>query len=660
MAEKLSDNYEILEKLGEGGMGIVYKALDKNLDRIVAIKILTPSFARDKHFIKRFQSEAKSLAKIEDTNIVTIYAFTDSSSGSFIVMQYIDGGTLANKIAKEGKLDWRAALPIIKQSLSALSHAHKAGVIHRDIKPQNILLTKEGIVKVTDFGLAKVIQDSESTVTLARAGTIYYMSPEQVKGEHDINHLSDIYSLGITFYELLAGKTPFNKSDSEFTLQLKIVEGKIPPVRKLFPDIPNELNKIIEKMINRNPAKRFQSADEVLAALDRLPTDQPEEKVQVQKSKKHTGLFVAFITLALLFSVFFILKPFSKVSTKSDNKTEIRPTRAMSEPDYQLVADSINQETNKLELNDQAAKTTKPQPEKKKPQKVLCSVSINSLPERVALYINDQLKGTTPLQLLLPQGTYEIRLEGFGYETKAERLRISTPKQDRFYVLNRLLDIDTVPSGTDVTVNDSLTLPSPFIYKTPANSKGINLLVEKAGYETIDTTIVFDKNFDNKIVLVLPKIYNQSIKLLLAQKVNIYLNGKFVGKTRRREFVKGLPPGEYLVRIETDSLYNGEPKIWQSHINVVKDKQKSFTIDFHSSYRFVIISNPNGQYLFIDGKVAKDEKNLPIQTPTQLLLSTGEHVLQVKKNLSDKNFSSVKRVNISGEYEGGKIQIGFD
>jgi tRNA A-37 threonylcarbamoyl transferase component Bud32 len=262
------DNYKILSVLGKGGMGIVYKARDKSLDRDVAIKMMDTSLTRDESFLKRFQSEAKALAKLQNPNIVSVFALRESEYGFCIVMEFVEGGTLSDRLREEGRLSVPEAIIIFKQLLSALDHAHKVGIIHRDLKPGNVMLSQENVVKVTDFGLAKIQAASAATVTVGTGGTLFYMSPEQVKGLANVDARGDIYSIGMTLYEALAGRMPFGSEDTDFSIRQAIVQGNIPSPDKLNPSLPREIVKIIQKSIERDPKDRYQTAGEMRQALE--------------------------------------------------------------------------------------------------------------------------------------------------------------------------------------------------------------------------------------------------------------------------------------------------------------------------------------------------------------------------------------------------------
>jgi len=304
-------NYKISEILGRGGMGVVYKAHDMTLDRDVALKMMDARLAADGSFLRRFQAEAKALAKLQNPNIVTIHALRESELGFCIVMEFVKGMTLADVIKQTGPLPFGRALHIFRQILTAVGHAHREGIIHRDIKPSNIMLAEGDFVKVTDFGLAKIQQSSTGTVTVGTGGTLFYMSPEQLKGLANVDHRGDIYSIGMALYESVTGTLPFRDTDSDFAIREAIVKGSILPPDKIKPDLPKELVKVITKAIDTDLGKRFQSATEMWKALEKCDTIGKAEKerrvndktVTIIAAKPHRSkkpLYVVSSLVALL------------------------------------------------------------------------------------------------------------------------------------------------------------------------------------------------------------------------------------------------------------------------------------------------------------------------------------------------------------------------
>ena len=290
MIGKVIDNFQILDVVGKGGMGVVYRAKDVSLDRDVALKMMDPALARDEDFLKRFKSEAKALARLQNPNIVSIFALRETEIGFCLVMEFVEGNTLADRIREGGAMPIEAALPIFKQILIALDHAHKIGVIHRDIKPSNIMLTKNDVVKVTDFGLAKIQQVSAATMTLGTGGTLFYMSPEQVRGLANVDARGDIYSLGMTLYEAVVGQVPFTNTDTDFSIRQSIVEGKIPSPDKINPNLSKGVVRVIQKSIDKEPARRYQTAAEMWGELEKVG---PKKRSEFQKKMEETTQPVA-------------------------------------------------------------------------------------------------------------------------------------------------------------------------------------------------------------------------------------------------------------------------------------------------------------------------------------------------------------------------------
>lgn len=271
----LEDRYQILELIGEGGMAVVYKAMDNRLNRLVAVKIMRDEFAADEDFKRRFSSESQAVAMLSHPNIVTVYDVSHSDSLEFIVMELIDGITMKQYLERKGAVGWRETLHFAKQIAKALSHAHAKGIIHRDIKPQNIMLLRDGTIKVADFGIAAL--ENEATEMSGQAiGSIHYISPEQARGEYP-NSRCDIYSLGVVMYEMLTGQLPYT-GDSLTEIALKHIEAKPVPPHEIVDDFPLEFEGIISKAMNPNADERYQSANELLEALELFTDSQIESE----------------------------------------------------------------------------------------------------------------------------------------------------------------------------------------------------------------------------------------------------------------------------------------------------------------------------------------------------------------------------------------------
>lgn len=261
----LDDRYEILEVIGTGGMAVVYKAMCHRLNRYVAVKILRDELANDEEFRKRFQTEAQAVAMLSHPNIVSVYDVSHSDGVEYIVMELIEGVTLMQYMKKKGALGWKEALHFAVQISKALEHAHEKGIVHRDIKPQNIMILKDGTIKVADFGIAALesAQEKKSDQTV---GSVHYIAPEQARGEQP-DPRSDIYSLGVVMYEMLTGKMPYDGDTAE-QVAMKHITGHPVPPQELNPEIPEELAAITLKAMNSDINARYQSASELLRDLE--------------------------------------------------------------------------------------------------------------------------------------------------------------------------------------------------------------------------------------------------------------------------------------------------------------------------------------------------------------------------------------------------------
>ena len=270
IGKMLDNRYELLELLGTGGMANVYKAKCHRLNRLVAIKILKSELAENAEFRRRFRDESLAVAQLSHANIVSIYDVSSSQGIDYIVMELIDGITLKQYMERRGKMDWREALHFITQIMRGLSHAHSRGIIHRDIKPQNIMVLRDGSVKVADFGIA-CLADAHQTLAQEALGSVHYISPEQAKGER-LDARSDIYSAGVVLYEMLTGRLPF-EGNSAVSVAIQHLSSVPLSPRELNPDIPEALELICMKAMNADLNKRYQSADAMLVDLEKFRKD---------------------------------------------------------------------------------------------------------------------------------------------------------------------------------------------------------------------------------------------------------------------------------------------------------------------------------------------------------------------------------------------------
>lgn len=289
--EIIADRYEIVSRLGSGGMAIVYKALDRKLNRQVTFKVMREEYAGDEDFIRRFHKEARAAGSISHQNLVNIYDVGTEDLTHYIVMEYIDGYTLKDLIKRKAPFTNEETLGVAIQIGAALEHAHKNKIVHRDIKPQNILITSDGVVKVTDFGIARASSDATQTATSNTMGSVHYFSPEQARGGYT-DCKSDIYSLGVVMYEMATGKLPFD-GDTPVAIALKHINEEMPDIKNLNPVVSESLVKIIEKATEKLSAKRYQTMDAMSNDLKRALTNSTGDFVKGadEEEESHTVSF---------------------------------------------------------------------------------------------------------------------------------------------------------------------------------------------------------------------------------------------------------------------------------------------------------------------------------------------------------------------------------
>ena len=264
----LSGRYELLEKIGDGGMAVVYKGKDRLLNRYIAIKILRPEFTKDSTFVENFKRESQAAAGLTHPNIVGVYDVGREGNINYIVMELIEGRTLNDIIAEEAPMDYKRVIDITKQVAAALKVAHKNKIIHRDVKPHNIMITNDGVVKLADFGIARAVNDATLSTGSKIVGSVHYFSPEQARGNY-VDERSDIYSLGIVMYEMLTGQVPFD-GDNPVTVALKHINEEITPPSELVSGIPPALERAVMKATNKYQTNRYNSAEELIEELDNI------------------------------------------------------------------------------------------------------------------------------------------------------------------------------------------------------------------------------------------------------------------------------------------------------------------------------------------------------------------------------------------------------
>ncbi len=335
----LSGRYEIVEKIGTGGMAAVYRANDLKLDRSVTVKVLKEEYTEDGDFKERFKIEAKAAAKLSHPNIVNVYDVGEDSGVYYIVMEYVHGDTLKQVILNSAPLDNIATLSVAIQMASALSHAHKNGVIHRDIKPHNILVSVDGTIKITDFGIARASDVTTATTVSNALGSVYYLSPEQARGGY-VDYKSDIYSLGITMYEMITGKVPYD-GETSVAIALKHLNDTLPDIRKFNPNASEVLQKIIKKATEKKKDDRYANVDLLCSDLKKALSEESQgykkEKTENVKTEEHVTLSEASVAASTLG----VSLAAQKGVEETENNQEIKLELANVRKDVELPEASV-------------------------------------------------------------------------------------------------------------------------------------------------------------------------------------------------------------------------------------------------------------------------------------------------------------------------------
>ena len=264
-------NYRVVARLGEGGMGTVYRATDTMLDRDVALKVLRPELARQAALVERFRAEAVALARLRHEHIAALYGLDRQGDELVMVMEYVSGETLESRLAREGKMSWQQAVPVMRGVLAALGHAHVRGVVHRDIKPANVMIDGDGTVKVMDFGIARLMGENRQTRAGVAIGTPSYMAPEQLRGE-DVDGRTDLYAAGALLYELLTGRVAF-QADSDYSLMMQQLHEAPAPPSSITSGVPRALDAAVSRAMSKKPVQRFPTATDFSRALDEITPD---------------------------------------------------------------------------------------------------------------------------------------------------------------------------------------------------------------------------------------------------------------------------------------------------------------------------------------------------------------------------------------------------
>ena len=568
--------YMLTELLGKGGMGIVYEAIHVENEEVVAIKILYPWLGDDPQFVHRFKREAKTMLELQHPHIIEVFAVEKQEEYLYIVMERVNGGTLYDMVRRNIRLKEQAIIELITQILSALAEAHQANIIHRDIKPQNILLTKEGQVKVGDFGLAKFVdvsrETSQHTASGATAGTSYYMSPEQLKGLKYVDQRGDLYAVGMTMYQLLVGRVPFEPEESIFTIYKKIEAGSFPSITQYAPDLPHPLVSIVTKALYVDPGKRYQSAQEMLGALQHYKeTGESEISISPTQQPRRVWIYATSVVALLICmsaAYFFTSRP-------SEQNTLLSPTDADSLLSTQALANIPRSDT----LMEEADLDNRP-------------IAVETPP-----FVNEPLP-------LVPAGS-PLENPAPAFEDNAET----------FYQL----DIRSTPGGAYVIQNNDTIGTTPKRIDS-LKEQSTQFVIAKEGFvpHSIEWTPADSAQWDIQL-----EQSEAILHVLIRPYGSLYIGGIKVEDQTNALITRQLKADTHTLRV-----FHPDFGYWDNIVTLSPDDTLTSIFNYEATVpdTVVVISSPQNAEIVVDGIPSGR------YTPSEVPMYPGRHIVTVRKD----------------------------
>ncbi len=669
MLGKIIGKFRLDAVLGEGGMGIVYRAWDMVLERPVALKMIHRQYTPNEISFRRFLAEAKILAKLDHPNIVPVHDLLEHEGSWFIVMQYVEGMTLAQIIEHEGPLPYQRFSPICKQILSALGYAHRAGVIHRDIKPGNVILTREGTVKVTDFGLAKYEHHPALTKSSSMAGTLYYMSPEQVKDLATVDHRSDLYAIGMTMYEMLAGRTPFLPGSPPVDIMNAILQQQFPPPRRLFAPVPEPLSEIVMKALAKDPAKRHQSADEMLNAITQFEYQVDYTTTVRLPAKDAPDVFRHDLSpqAALDDSRRLPAQPGQPGISLSGTSGRGKFKRFV--PGFLGIAAAVLLVLIALEVWQRSPEMSERAVERPATLS-LAKLSILTEPSNATVFLNGDSIGLTPVKAYtVKPGRLALRIQKQNYLAVDSTAAVAAGKDTTFYfllvavkadipkILPRPLvtppavgavRIDSSPRGATIIFDGQTRGTTPQIIKDVAvGNHGI--VLRKTDYREASLSVTIASGKTQKIDATLVPLMGK-LSVTVKPSGAIFIDGVQKRPNASDPYETSLAAGYYRIRMESPQL-----GFLEKTISIKADRRHEWAVDFTKTVKLIAAAfDTAGQRVraevFVDGKHIG-------QTLQELHIRVGQRLIEVRRE-SYRLIGNPQQIQLE-ENTGQPIRIRF-
>lgn len=637
--------YRITEVIGRGGMGTVYRAVDEALDKTVALKMMAPKLAEDASFLARFRSEARALAKLDTPGIVRVLAFREEPEGTFLVMEYVEGRTLRSLLRERGALPFEEAMALFDQILDAIAHVHREGVLHRDLKPGNVLITEGGQVKIADFGLAKMRSaDLTVTSTYATAGSVCYMSPEQVRGLRNADERSDLFSLGLILYEILAGTLPFDTRQGSFAVQRALVEEPFPLVTAHRPAVPEEVATVLDQVLSKDPEERPARAHALREALaDHLPerrmvlpqtlTHPSEEAASTPwwRTPVVLGMVALLVLLVTAFAtiqyVLDVPQPMpGEVSTVALDVTTAPPGAAVY-----LNGDSVGVAPLRLERPPAAEVAVR-----------LAHPVYGALDTTVALRESVALDLSFPETPVLARATDEqaapTGVAGGEPATDEETEENPTPRPsalpsegeaadggelpeaDADQPATGSLRITSTPAGAAVWIAGENVGTTPLTRaEVPVGS--LNVAVRQEGFQEAARTVAIRPGDETDVTIALDP-QPAAVQLEVVPFADVWIDGTLQAEGVNDVFQETLAPGTYTI----EARYRGFR--WARDVELTPGGSWQQTIDFTREWPLVITAVSADGERIPNAEVRLGDTVLGY-TPQQIRLRTGVHILTV-------------------------------